>query len=195
VGNLTMATFWREQLLKQRQTTACLPAPDVDTVINFPQMNFEVLIPLKFYYYVWRPIIKLFDHSQIMCNLFLKQATWINKKYFWLSQDFDFEARYKSHFQSLKNRKIVKVFILPHSHNDPGWRRSYDEYFNAQTRYTLTYAVEKLTLHPKMTFIWSEITYLAKWWETADPKTKEQLIALIREGRLEIGTGGINMIN
>ncbi|ODM89909.1 Alpha-mannosidase 2 [Orchesella cincta] len=163
-GTLSMATYWRQQLLPQKNGTENVknpvcPAPDVDTTSTFSQMNF--------------------------------QATWINKHYFWHSEDFDFETRYKTHLREVaRNKNIIKVFILPHSHNDPGWRRSYDEYFLAQTRHTLHNMVDKLASLPKMTFIWSEITYLAKWWKTITPKTKQQFIRLLEEGRLEIGTGG-----
>lgn len=91
----------------------------------------------------------------------------------------------------LRNRKLVKVFILPHSHNDPGWLNTYEQYFYRQTKHILDNAVRKLTELPQMTFVWSEITYLAKWWKEASPIAREQFRKLVvDEKRLEIATGG-----
>lgn len=41
-----------------------------------------------------------------------------------------------------------------------------------------------------MTFVWSEITYLAKWWKEASPRSRSQFKHLVNQGRLEIATGG-----
>lgn len=41
-----------------------------------------------------------------------------------------------------------------------------------------------------MTFIWTEISFLSLWYETAHNARKANLMQLIEEGRFEILTGG-----
>ena len=54
---------------------------------------------------------------------------------------------------------------MPHSHNDPGWLKTYEEYFFQQTSKILSNAVAKLTQHKNMTFVWSEVSFLSLWFE------------------------------
>ncbi|KAG8237538.1 hypothetical protein J437_LFUL017204 [Ladona fulva] len=43
---------------------------------------------------------------------------------------------------------------------------------------------------PNMTFIWTEISFLSEWWESAHPSKRRVVKRLVEDGRLEIATGG-----
>lgn len=115
-------------------------------------------------------------------------AEWIVNKGIWNDK---FEERYKQE-KSTNTRPPLHVIVLPHSHNDPGWLQTFEEYFTIYTRGILDSAVDRLPNLPEMTFIWTEISFLALWFETATEKQKETFKQLVQSGRIEITTG-VNM--
>ena len=75
--------------------------------------------------------------------------------------------------ESLNNR-----YIVPEFHPVPsvpiGWIKTFDEYYQSQTRSILNQMTGALLANPNLTFIWSEISLLDAWWEEQDQPRKEQ---------------------
>jgi alpha-mannosidase II len=84
----------------------------------------------------------------------------------------------------------LKVIVVPHSHNDPGWHKTVDSYFEDQTRPTLDNMLDKLQQFPNMTFIWAESVFLSMWWNTLDDTGRQTVKRLLKRGQLEIVGGG-----
>lgn len=85
----------------------------------------------------------------------------------------------------------LKIFVVPHSHNDPGWIKTFDRYFREQTKGILDGTVAKLNENEQLKFIWAETSYLSAWWDTLnDDEAKLKMKKLLENGQLEIVTGG-----
>ncbi|GMT23075.1 hypothetical protein PFISCL1PPCAC_14372, partial [Pristionchus fissidentatus] len=95
---------------------------------------------------------------------------------------------------TIKNRvkavsKPLNVHIVLHSHVDPGWLETFEEYYLNKVKSILDLAVEWLTKTPRLRFIWSEISFLQRWWEDASEVQQTQMKRLIANRQLEICGG------
>lgn len=114
------------------------------------------------------------------------QPYWMKSREYW---DTNFEERYRKKKQKWPELPL-KVILVPHSHNDPGWLKTYESYYHYQTRNILNNMVDKLQHFHNMTFMWTEIAFFAQWWESAHPTKRRVVRKLLEQGRLEITTGG-----
>lgn len=49
--------------------------------------------------------------------------------------------------------------------------------------------MESLKTHPTLRFIWSETSFLERWWQDATREQKADIISQINSGQLEISGG------
>ena len=89
-----------------------------------------------------------------------------------------------------ENLTHLDIFIVPFSHVDPGYGMTFEQYYRLHVKGILDSMVQKLTQYPDMKFQWAEAVFLERWWRDINVNTKMQIRKLIREGRLEIVTGG-----
>uniref|UniRef100_A0AAX7VJ19 mannosyl-oligosaccharide 1,3-1,6-alpha-mannosidase n=1 Tax=Astatotilapia calliptera TaxID=8154 RepID=A0AAX7VJ19_ASTCA len=97
-----------------------------------------------------------------------------------------FEITYKGDEWS---EQPLELFLIPHSHNDPGWIKTFDAYYHDQTRHILDNMVVKLSEDNRY-LIWAEISYFSKWWNDIDDQKRAAVKRLVEAGQLELVTGG-----
>ena len=89
------------------------------------------------------------------------------------------------------NSKKLHIIVTPHSHNDPGWLMTFEQYFEQRTKNILNTIVNALSEKKTRKFIWAEVSYLSLWWAQASEDMKQKMRRLIVETKqLEIVTGG-----
>ncbi|XP_011194009.1 alpha-mannosidase 2 [Zeugodacus cucurbitae] len=84
----------------------------------------------------------------------------------------------------------LKVFIVPHSHNDPGWVKTFEDYYEHDTKHILSNALRHLRENPDMTFIWAEISYFSRFYEDLGQHNKLEMKKLVQNRQLEFVSGG-----
>ncbi|CAM6123916.1 unnamed protein product [Calypogeia fissa] len=88
------------------------------------------------------------------------------------------------------DQEELKVIVVPHSHNDPGWLRTVEEYYQEKSRNILSTIVQALKKDKRRKFIWEEMSYLERWWRDASDVERKDFKHLVKTGQLEIVGGG-----
>uniref|UniRef100_A0A915PNV7 Alpha-mannosidase n=1 Tax=Setaria digitata TaxID=48799 RepID=A0A915PNV7_9BILA len=91
---------------------------------------------------------------------------------------------------SVQREKRLEVVVVPHSHNDPGWIKTFDEYYETQTRNILNNMLKYLQEMDEMRFVYAEISFFERWWAELDVEKRESVKRLLKSRKLEILTGG-----
>eukprot|EP00054_Salpingoeca_dolichothecata_P017199 m.102565 g.102565 ORF g.102565 m.102565 type:complete len:992 (-) comp22348_c0_seq1:81-3056(-) len=98
----------------------------------------------------------------------------------------------------------VTLHLVPHSHDDTGWKKTVDEYFTgandqwlqpggillAAVSNTYDTVVNELSQDPTRTFTAVEMAFFTRWWRGASESQKELAQKLVQNGQLQFANGG-----
>ena len=94
---------------------------------------------------------------------------------------------------SLKSILSLDIHVIPHSHMDPGWLKTYDEYYNQQVRKIFDNVFEQLKANPNRTFVYCEMINFERWYNDQSGSVKKLLKQYLQEKRIEFVGGGLVM--
>ena len=83
----------------------------------------------------------------------------------------------------------TKVFVTFHSHNDAGWKKTAEGYYQNSTQYIISNMIDLLSSNPSYRFSWAETYYLSTYLEQ-HPSDKAKIATFLKTGQLEIIGGG-----
>lgn len=90
----------------------------------------------------------------------------------------------------VSSQGAATVHVIPHSHCDPGYRKTFDAYFTQEVKSILDTVLEALQDDPQKRFVWEEVSYISLWWQQASRDQKEAMKKLQAAGQLEFIGGG-----
>jgi len=85
---------------------------------------------------------------------------------------------------------VLNVHVVSHTHDDTGWLRTVDEYYNTQVRFILDSVVDALQKNPFRRFTYVEMAFFARWWEEQSEARKDVVRDLVSNKQLVFTNGG-----
>lgn len=84
----------------------------------------------------------------------------------------------------------LHVHIVPHSHCDPGWLSTFEGYYTSDVNRIISSVVDQLLGDPMKRFVWAEISFFSRWYESQSLARKRAFRKLVAENRFEFVGGG-----
>ena len=87
----------------------------------------------------------------------------------------------------------IYIHIIPHTHLDPGWLYTAEEYYTIENINEIFCTItEELygDMKKEKTFVINELFFFKRWYEETAPENQIKIIQLIKEKRLEFVLGG-----
>lgn len=97
------------------------------------------------------------------------------------------------------NDRVLNVHIVPHTHDDVGWRKTVEQYFygwnnsideRGRVNEIISTAMESLLENPARTFTYVEMKFFSMWWANQTDAVKDSVRFLLANGQLVFANGG-----
>lgn len=73
----------------------------------------------------------------------------------------------------VKKQKKLEVIVMPHTHCDPGWGWTFEEYYSMRTQHILNGMLKHLPNKKDMKFTYAEMSFFELWWSKLSEEDKE----------------------
>ena len=82
------------------------------------------------------------------------------------------------------------VHIIPHSHDDVGWKSCVEWYYNNWVHNIIESVIKELENNKCRKFPQVEVKYFSMWWDQQTEKKRNSVKKLIENGQLHFIGGG-----
>ena len=82
------------------------------------------------------------------------------------------------------------VHVICHTHDDPGWLKTFQGYYDDAVKNILDNMVVSLSANKERKFSYVEMSFFKKWYDDQSDEIKQKVKELISDGQLEIINGG-----
>ena len=82
------------------------------------------------------------------------------------------------------------VHVVPHSHCDAGYTKTFEDLYTNDVKSILDTVVEALLAESDRRFVWEEVSFFSVWWRQASEVQKNAVRKLYSSGQLEFIGGG-----
>lgn len=95
-------------------------------------------------------------------------------------------------FNNLKERGPVNLYLVSHTHLDPGWIKTFENYYKTEVKEIMDTVIENLSRNESLKFTWCETSFLKRYWtdESVPEEYKTNFTKLLKEERIHIVGGG-----
>jgi hypothetical protein len=106
--------------------------------------------------------------------------------------------KYNAITSSNDDEKVLNVHIVPHTHDDVGWLKTVEQYYEGWNNSIqqvcvddiLTSVMEALVDNPTRTFTYVEQKFFTMWWDRQSPAIQETVQRLVASRQLTFVNGG-----
>lgn len=92
----------------------------------------------------------------------------------------------------------LQVHLIMHSHDDPGWLKTVDQYYTganssvylASVQYIFDSVITELKKDPQRHFTFCEMSFMTRWYYEQTPLERSIFKGLVKSGQITIVNGG-----
>eukprot|EP01084_Bolivina_argentea_P191962 329635_1 len=84
----------------------------------------------------------------------------------------------------------LTIHMVAHTHDDPGWLITVDEYYIQEVEWIFYTMIPVLKDNPTRKFTYVEMAYMHRWWEEISDKLKNKTKQLVKTAQLQMNLGG-----
>ena len=88
----------------------------------------------------------------------------------------------------ITDHEPINVYLVAHSHLDPGWIDTFEDYYIKKVRDILINVIITLSKDKTRKFTWCETSFLLRFWKDDDPSVttelKQALEQLMKDKRI-----------